>query len=474
MGKRNDIDKAIRNIKNWADRPEWSIEISTVFDAHLAPVCELVDISPDELQQKIVELDYGGMVFGVMFEDLLSRRLSPADKNIIDDYLTRRGWRESVSGRRYLQQIRDSVLSLYEVAEVSRGKYCDLSDLVRGGKTIRVYEHMGTQNLVKWDRIAARVLTTNGKHIFSGGILPFPRDASQDLLDVLTKSRKQFRRRRSRSVDKSSKADVPLSEDEDLFLKDACPAFTSIWLVHILEQLEAPLPEMVNRNGAPLVYSETRFPVLIENTETIAERLDAAAGWERVSPEEDVWIWLRESSAYDKKAGRGIAIDASLDGQHPIDGTLRLNPDVLTLVTNSVDRAERGTDDLQALLGDAIGPAMSLLQTPDQLMADQDRHHGGGKRERPIDIDPRIEAEIVQKTLDQHYRQCLDETIPALDNKTPRQCSRSKQGRKKLVEWLKHLESNELRRAAQAGQEPYDSSWMWDELKLPSRLDVSK
>lgn len=421
MAKRNDIDKAIRNIRNWADRPEWAIELAAVFDAHLAPVCELVDISPDELQQKIADLDYGGMLFGVVFEDLLSRRLSPGDRNIVDDYLQRRGWRESVAGRRYLQQLRDSVLNLYEVVAVSRGKYCDLIDLVRDGKTIRVYEHLGTQNLIKWDRIAARVLNTNGKHTFSGGILPFPRDAAQTLLDVLTKSRKQF-------------------------LQEACPDFTSIWLAHVLRQLQAPLPEMVNRDGAPLVYSETRFPVLREDTTAIAARLDAAAAWERGSPDEDVWVWLRESDA--------------------IDGTLELKSGALTLVTNSVDRAERGTHELQALLGDVVGSPMSLLQTPEQLLANQARDDGGYKRERLNDIDPEIEAEILQKTLDAHYRRCLDESIPALGNKTPRQCSRSKQGRKKLIEWLKHLENNELRRAARAGQKPYDSSWMWDELKL--------
>ena len=68
--------------------------------------------------------------------------------------------------------------------------------------------------------------------------------------------------------------------------------------------------------------------------------------------------------------------------------------------------------------------------------------------------------------LDQHYHQCLDEPIPALDNKIPRQCARSKKGREKVIDWLKHLENNELRHAASEGQEPYDSNWMWDELKL--------
>jgi len=174
MGKRHDIDKVVRNIKNWADRPEWSDELSIVFDTHFATAREYVEISPEEFHQNIVESDYGGMLFGMVFEDFLSRKLSPSNKNIIDDYLARRGWRESVTGRRYLQQLQNSILSLYEVIEVSPGKHCELTDLVRGGRAIRVHENMGTLNMVKWDRIAARVLNTNGKRAFSGGILPFP------------------------------------------------------------------------------------------------------------------------------------------------------------------------------------------------------------------------------------------------------------------------------------------------------------
>ena len=474
MGKRNDIDRAVRNMKNWADGSEWSDELATVFDAHLASVCELIDMSPEELRQKIVESDYGGMLFGMMFEDFLSRRLSPSNKNIIDDYLARRGWRESVAGRRYLQQLRDSVLSVYEVVAVSAGKHCELSDLVRGGKMIRVHEHMGTQNMVKWDRIAARVLNTDGKHTFSGGILPFPHEASRDLLSVLTKLRKQFRKKRSRIAEKDPKTNLPSSENaDDLFLRDACPAFTSVWLVHILKQLQAPLPVMVNRDGASLVFSETRFPLLTEKAEEIAGRLDAAAEWERDGPQKDAWIWLPEPNAISEKPRGGMAFDTSLEGQRPISGTLELKPGVLTLLTNSLERAERGTDVLQELLDNLIGPALSMLQTPEQLMAGKNEQKSVRKREPTNTIDPKIEAEIVHNTLDQHYHQCLDEPIPALDDKTPRQCARSKMGRTKVIEWLKQLENNELHRAAEAGQEPYDSSWMWDELKLTSLIDLS-
>ncbi len=53
-----------------------------------------------------------------------------------------------------------------------------------------------------------------------------------------------------------------------------------------------------------------------------------------------------------------------------------------------------------------------------------------------------------------------------LGDKTPRQCTKSKKGREQVIEWLKYLGNNELRRATAQGQEPYDSRWMWEELNL--------
>ena len=467
MGKRSDTDKAIRNIMNWADRPGWSDEQAAVFDTHLAPVCDRIGISQEELGEELAEHGYGGMLFGLMFEDFISRLLPPDDKNIIDDYMKRRGWRESVPGRRYLQQLRDSVLSLYEVVEVSPGQHCNLRDLVRDGKTFRVYERMGTQNLVKWDRIAARVLMMNGEQVFSGGILPFHREAAQSLLRVLSESQKQFKKEFSRAAGKEAMARISSDNLNERFLQDACPAFTSIWLVHTLERLHEPTPEMVNRDGEALIFTETRFPFLAEQPEEIAQRLDAAPEWERDIPDEYAWIWLPEPDAVTDKPQGGMAIDTLHDGQHPISGTLELKPGVLTLTTNSMERAQRGQGILETLLHGLVGPALSKLQTPQQLMAENESHQqGDGNRESTDTIDPEIAAEIIHNTLDQHYRQCLDEPIPALDNKTPRQCARSKKGRGKVIEWLKHLENNELRRAASQGQEPYDSRWMWDELKL--------
>jgi hypothetical protein len=440
MGKRSETDTAIRNIMNWAQRPEWSEEQASVFDAHLAPVCDRTDITQEELIQELEEHGYGGMLFGVIFEDLISRPL-PNGSNLIDDYLRRRGWRESVPGRRYLQQLRDSVFSLYEVVEVSPGLHCDLRDLVRGGATIRVHEHLGTQAMVRWDHIAARILSVSGKTGFSGGILPYPREASQKLLKVLADSRKRFDKQLARLADKETVEPVLSQEDlEKRFLQDACPAFTGIWVIDTLERLQQPLPELVNRDGEALAFCETRFPFLAEHFEEITHRLDDAADWERDSPAGHTWSWLRETDIATDRPHSGMTLESLQNGQHPLSGTLELTPGVVRLTTNSRERAQHGQAILESLLQGLIGPALSTLQTPEQMLAERDRRRQDTNAREPADsIDPEIAAEIIQHTLDQHYRRVLDEPVPALGDKTPRQCARSKKGRELVIEWLKHL-----------------------------------
>jgi hypothetical protein len=91
MSRQRDTDKAIHNLMRWADRPEWEQEKAAVFDAHLAPVCERLGMSQEELGRELAEHGYGGMLFGIVFEDFISRDPAPEGKNLIDDYLTRRG-----------------------------------------------------------------------------------------------------------------------------------------------------------------------------------------------------------------------------------------------------------------------------------------------------------------------------------------------------------------------------------------------
>ena len=59
-------------------------------------------------------------VWACAFEDFLTREFDDGE-NAVDDYLKRRGWKESASIRAYMAALRRSTMSLYEVSDIVRG-----------------------------------------------------------------------------------------------------------------------------------------------------------------------------------------------------------------------------------------------------------------------------------------------------------------------------------------------------------------
>jgi hypothetical protein len=101
------------------------------------------------------------------------------------------------------------------------------------------------------------------------------------------------------------------------------------------------------------------------------------------------------------------------------------------------------------------------------------RTAGAPPRTPKVDVPADIEAEILKDLEDRHYREWLDQPIPALRNHTPREAARSKALRPFLRDLLEQLE-NYAERAKVKGRFAYDSGWLWTELGLrrrPSRSD---
>ena len=93
--------------------------------------------------------------------------------------------RRTHRARSYISALRTSVISLYEVSNIVPDTSFLVRDLVRGGDPTLVSERSATRSLKQWDRIAARVLRVGTQAIIAGGVLPFDRDASEELLKVL-------------------------------------------------------------------------------------------------------------------------------------------------------------------------------------------------------------------------------------------------------------------------------------------------
>ena len=175
----------------WLRRAEWQDAFNELLNRHLAPVCAKFDVAVDELPELIEDQHLA--VWGCIFEDFLARNLDDG-RNIVDDYLKRRGWKESASNKAYMAALRSSVMSLYEVSDIVRDASFLARDLLRGGEAVRVSERLATRSLKAWDRIAARMIRVGTKTEMAGGVLLFDYNTSEAILKALRRAGKKARK----------------------------------------------------------------------------------------------------------------------------------------------------------------------------------------------------------------------------------------------------------------------------------------
>ena len=464
-------DKAIAAIMKWAQREEWRDRLNAIIADHLEPAFEQFDLEPDELPDLLGPGGYTQLI-GCAFEDFATCDFEPDGQNVIDDYLKRRGWKEPAPVRHYLEALRRSVMSLYEVVGTTPGRHFMARDLIRSGEPIQVRDKLASQGFAQWDRIAARMLPVGKEVHMAGGVVPLTFEDSDTLLDEFTQARKSF----ARSVRRRAKQEgVPIGDIDqypvaDAILGEMAPLFTQAWLIRSLRSvLGQSMPNLVNFDGDKLIFSEARFPIQDPaRSGEIESRLDGLPDLVRDEAEQPAWTWLTDappagvmpgasSSAvmfktYDEQGGRVL-------------GSVRLEPAAVVLQTNSVERAERGKSWLGEVLGSLVKAPLTAMQTPEQAMAE---HAAAGDDHTPPEppLPPEEMAALLHEVEDRHYREILSQPIPMLDGKSPKQAARSKAGRMRVVEWLKYLENGAARRSQAQGQPAYDFGWMWEALKI--------
>lgn len=443
-------DKAIGNLVKWVEgSADWADDFETVMEDHLAKVVELSGLDRDEIIEMLGPEGYP-VLFGCALEDLASRGYEAEPYNLVDDYLKRRGWRETAQGRRYLEALRDATMSLYEVVDVQPGRSVEVRDLLRPGRVVRVSERMGSQRIAKWDRLATRVLADVDRHIFSGVLLPIPHDSADQLVETVQSAVAEMLASEKPAAVREALTD---SEIADIFLRGLTPVFTTYWLGELLRRRHHPIPEMVNFDGDPIQFCEVTFPLHDGAADQVGERLATVAGFE---PEGDGgnWAWLGEEHA-DKSAG-----ETSQGGTRSY-GHLSLQGDRLVLFTNSLQRAERGKELLQSALEGLADAPLTGVKSVQQALAE----NAGGTAQGAA-LPPEEEAQVIGEFFQRHYRAWLDQEIPALDRQTPRQAVGTAAGRKKVTALLKDIENNEDRRSRAKGAPPFDFEWLWAELGL--------
>lgn len=97
----------------------------------------------------------------------------------------------------------------------------------------------------------------------------------------------------------------------------------------------------------------------------------------------------------------------------------------------------------------------------DEMMAEERDAPAQSRRAVP----KYVEREVMKRFLDDHYRKWLDDKLPTLGGRSPREAARDFDGREELVAVLKDLENLEARRRKDTGF-GYDARWPWRDLGI--------
>lgn len=461
---------AVDSISKFALRDEWQDRCVKVTDEHLSGVLETFDLDPDELPERL-----GGTypaLLDFVLEDFMTREFKPGAKNVVEDYLARRGWRESAPGKQYLQALRHSAVSVYEVTETVPGSHFLAKDLVRGGEPVAVFDKLGSQSVIRWDRIAARLLRLGGKVGMSGGTLPIPFEDAGDLLDRIAKLKTTLENESARPEIRQAfaRAGAPASWTDDEMLTAVAPLVTAAWLSGILRrQSRAGRPKLINTDREEIVFATTRFPVAdAGQAGEIERRLERLRDVYRDDAPEPTWTWFTGKRPAARTPGGSTEEDTltliSEDPMHQtVLGSIRLESGVLLLETNSAARAERGRAMLAEALQGLVGAPLTVTRSVDQALKENAKR--SPKIPEPEPFSPAEVEAIKGEFLARHYRDVLSQPLPMLDGKTPRQAARTKRGRERVAEWLKYLENQSARQPDTEGLD-LDFGWMWEELKI--------
>jgi len=444
--QRREIDKAIRHLMAYSTSAEqWCPRFEQFHTETLISIVENSGYSEEEIEFAIFDGEYAHMGFGHMFEAFATCHWDAETTSMIDDYLARRGWREAPAGRRYLQALNDSESKIWEVTEVKPGAWVRVREYGTTMKPVRVHEVAASKSLRQWDFLLARVLRINSKRTFSGALLPlnlFQVEEAQSRFDAIPDNIRAFWRDEENHG--LSPEEIEESVQDELVGAIADIAF-DIWASSVAGTIydHSPLPDLKNTDHEQLLLTRTRFP-LNGDQDTVIKALTGSVNIE--GNLQQGWFWYQSSD------------DSEVLASQTVLGRIELKDDKLILETNSAERTERGSALLRSLLGDALGTALSVHETPEQAF-DFDREYS--KPQNDLNDLPEVQH-MLQEYLTTHYRQTLDEPLPMLGGATPRACVADPERRAEVITWLKYLENSH----ANSPQQPYDFSWIWQELGL--------
>ncbi|HEY3780174.1 MAG TPA: hypothetical protein VGL56_03755 [Fimbriimonadaceae bacterium] len=340
----------------------------------------------------------------------------------------------------YLNKLKKSVVSLYEVVEVVPKSHLIVKDLLLKGEPIKITEKVASTTLVQWTIVASRLIQVAGENIFEGNILEIESERASFFLEVFEESVKESAKNLPKALRKDPRSLRGLRRE---LIQSITQPILAIWISGIVDR-SGERPDLENSDGEAFQLIDLKYRIF-EDTAPIEKILDAHKEFDRVDDKLE-WAWFGAKGKKDDTIRAFVHIE---DGLH------------LEAEVNSVERADK----LDKLISTILKGHVGIVSREDKDFPDEGPPPELANIGAKLDDHPEI-RKAMEEQLTRHYRQTLSEKVPMLGDKTPEQLVKTAAGRKEVVEWLKFLENASAKAFGNDIASRYDFTWMWEELGI--------
>ena len=324
---------------------------------------------------------------------------------LLEQYLNDKGAELNKDESKYLLALTNTYKSLYEVLEIKKGESILLQDYFSKQKFL-VKEKAGTEQMVKWDLIFARLENVDNINYITGVVISFPREADYQLAElkkVYQKNKKIFKKKK-------------LPKEDQLFIFRH--SITPLIFLNIIDYYTNFKRTLVNKEGD--LFEFCRAESKVTNYEETKKYLDK--NFELVSEEPKELVYNL------------------LDRVNSIIASFYLKKEKLVVEVNSKKRLEKIKKEHLKNLFYCTKDWQSEIKDVDETLEEYRDKKPLGAEEKN-EIPEEIKKEVAKEFFEDYYKKWFNMPIPLLGNLTPREASKKKSAKPKLIELLKLIEN---------------------------------
>ncbi|OGI03689.1 MAG: hypothetical protein A2Y25_08100 [Candidatus Melainabacteria bacterium GWF2_37_15] len=437
------FNQAWQQIADYCKKSPWKERFQEHGDNYLELFCEEMELSKQAFINKISGINMGpetmqGKIFGITIETFIEKEFDSPEDNVAVEYLKRRKWKMSKESAVCLEEMKDRCFTIYEVVDTKPGEYLIVKDILLDTKEIKVFEESGSRALKPFDLIISKALQINGEYYFTGTVFTL----GHDFVKLIKKH-----------VQKDLKEKNLNFKKYEIVPKELLPAanevlrkYTPDLFIEAIRYMLTPMT-IVNPNNEVISFNSLNY--IIKDRDKVIEKLNSMPEFEKDDENKLFWIYTEpRKKKFLPMQQKTISV-----------GDLEIKGDKLLCNTMTKPASERLIKLLQENLGNLV--SMPVIEHEDIYDETRKKKKSPAKQETEDDIPDEIKQEVLQQYYDQHLKKCLDEKIPVLNNKTPRQCAKSDP--KRVIKWLDMMEDS-AKKQLPSGE--YDMSWVYKELGL--------